>query len=56
MKGDRASAYAQWGMSEEDAFAEEFKLGMKALEANETFSGAARFAGGKGRKGSFEDL
>ena len=56
LKGDRASAYGQWGMSEEDAFAEEFKLGMKALEANETFTGAARFAGGKGRKGSFEDL
>ena len=29
---------------------------LKALEANETFAGAARFAGGKGRKGSFEDL
>ena len=56
LKADRASAYQQWGMNEKDAFANEFALGMKALEANETFAGAARFAGGKGRGGSFEDL
>lgn len=56
MRGDRRSAYEQWGLSEEAALANEFALGMKALEANETFTGAARFAEGKGRKGSFEDL
>jgi enoyl-CoA hydratase len=56
LRGDRRSAYEQWGMSEEAALANEFALGMKALEANETFTGAARFADGKGRKGSFEDL
>ena len=56
MRGDRRSAYEQWGLSEEAAFASEFALGLKALEANETFTGASRFAEGKGRKGSFEDL
>ena len=56
LKGDRASALAQWGLSEEDALKHEFQLGMKALEANETFAGAARFAQGKGRGGSFEDV
>jgi enoyl-CoA hydratase len=56
LKGDRASAYRQWGLSEAAALAEEFAAGMKALEANETFAGAARFAQGKGRGGSFEDL
>ena len=56
MRGDRRSAYEQWGMAEEAAFANEFALGMRALEANETFTGATRFAEGKGRKGSFEDL
>ena len=56
LKADRASAYQQWAMNEKEAFANEFALGMKALEANETFAGAARFAGGKGRGGSFEDL
>ena len=56
LKGDRQSAYEQWGMDEERAFANEFALGIKALEANETFAGAARFASGKGRGGNFEDL
>ena len=56
MRADRRSAYEQWALSEEAAFANEFALGMKALEVNETFAGAARFAEGKGRKGSFEDL
>jgi enoyl-CoA hydratase len=56
LKGDRASALEQWGLAEEEAFANEFKRGMRALEVNETFAGAARFAKGKGRGGSFEDI
>jgi enoyl-CoA hydratase len=56
LRADRDSARAQWGLGEDAAFAAEFAGGMAALEANETFTGAARFAGGKGRKGSFEDL
>lgn len=56
LKGDRLSALEQWGLDEDAAYANEFARGMKALEANETFAGAARFAGGKGRSGSFEDL
>ena len=56
MRGDRMSALEQWGLGEEAALANEFKRGMKALEVNETFAGAGRFAKGKGRGGSFEDI
>jgi enoyl-CoA hydratase len=56
LRGDRESAYGQWGLDEDAAFAREFALGLKALEANETFAGAERFAEGKGRGGSFEDI
>ena len=56
MRGDRLSALEQWGLSEPDALAAEFRHGMKALEANETFTGAARFAGGKGRAGDFSEI
>ncbi len=56
MKGDRMSARDQWGLSESEALAVEFRHGMRALEANETFTGAARFAGGKGRSGNFSEI
>lgn len=56
MRGDRLSALEQWGLGEVDALAAEFRHGMRALEANETFTGAARFAGGKGRSGSFSEI
>jgi enoyl-CoA hydratase len=56
LKADRASALEQWSLDWDKALANEFAHGMKALEANETFAGAARFALGKGRGGSFEDL
>ena len=56
LKADRASALEQWSLDLDAALANEFAHGMKALEANETFAGAARFAGGKGRGGSFENL
>jgi enoyl-CoA hydratase len=56
LRGDRMSAIEQWGLGDDEAFANEFGRGMRALEVNETFAGAARFAGGKGRKGSFEDI
>ena len=51
MRHDRASALAQWSLSEKDAIAEEFRLGRKTLESGETLSGATRFAGGEGRGG-----
>lgn len=55
MRSDRASAYAQWGMSEANAIAHEFELGMGTLRSGETLAGAARFARGQGRHGSFGD-
>jgi enoyl-CoA hydratase len=56
LKGDRHSALEQWSLAWDEALALEFAEGLKALEANETFTGAQRFAKGKGRGGSFEDL
>ena len=51
LRNDRASALAQWSMSEHEAIAEEFQLGLKTLESGETLSGATRFSKGEGRSG-----
>jgi enoyl-CoA hydratase len=51
MRNDRASALAQWSMSEADAIAAEFSLGALTLQSGETIAGAARFASGAGRGG-----
>lgn len=51
MRNDRASALAQWSLSEEDALAAEFALGLKTLASGETLAGATRFTGGEGRGG-----
>jgi enoyl-CoA hydratase len=53
MRGDRRSAYEQWGLSESGAIANEFEHGLKALQAGESSAGAARFASGIGRHGRF---
>ncbi|MDT7805106.1 MAG: enoyl-CoA hydratase [Actinomycetota bacterium] len=54
LRGDRASALAQWGLSEEDALAAEFGAAMDTgVLAAEAVDGAARFSGGAGRHGSF---
>jgi enoyl-CoA hydratase len=53
MRGDRMSAYEQHDLSLQDALANEFNHGLKALQAGAQ-SGAARFAGGEGRHGSFD--
>jgi len=53
MRGDRRSAFEQWGMPEGDAIGNEFAHGLKALQSGETFAGASRFAGGEGRSGKF---
>lgn len=52
LRGDRRSAYEQFDLRMVDAMANEFNLGLRALEA-EAVGGAARFAGGAGRHGSF---
>ncbi len=56
MNSDRASAYAQEGLSERDAIAEEFRRGIEVIRSGETRAGATRFAQGAGRHGSFEAL
>lgn len=53
MRGDRQSTYEQWGMSQEQAIANEFVIGMNAVNAGETVSGASRFRDGAGRHGDF---
>ncbi len=54
LRSDRRSAYAQWGLDEQQALAREFDLGQDAVEV-EARLGAARFASGAGRHGSFDD-
>jgi enoyl-CoA hydratase len=54
LHGDRLSAYQQYDLSLPEALANEFRHGLKALEA-EAVAGAKRFAGGAGRHGSFQD-
>ncbi|MCE9666257.1 crotonase/enoyl-CoA hydratase family protein [Myxococcus stipitatus] len=53
MNADRASAYAQAGLSQGEALRQEFVGGVKVLES-ESIAGATRFAKGAGRHGSFE--
>ena len=56
MNADRRSAYDQWGLSLDAALLREYELGMEAIRSGETVAGATRFASGRGRGGSFEDL
>lgn len=53
LRGDRASALAQWSLGEADAIALEAQLGRATITSGETLEGAGRFAGGTGRHGSF---
>lgn len=55
MKTDRMSAYKQWDLDLVEALKNEGGEGLAPLRA-EAKAGAARFASGKGRSGSFEDL
>ena len=54
LRGDRMSAYAQWGMGEAEAMAQEFAHGLETLRSGETAAGAGRFASGDGRHGQFD--
>lgn len=51
MRNDRQSAYEQFGLSLDDAMANEFRLGQQTIASGETFAGASRFASGNGRHG-----
>jgi enoyl-CoA hydratase len=54
MREDRMSAYEQFDLSLTDAIRNEFDHGLNSLQAGAQ-EGAARFAGGEGRHGSFDD-
>jgi enoyl-CoA hydratase len=53
MRSDRASVRGQWSMTEAEAITVELEHGIPTLLA-ESMEGAARFASGSGRHGSFE--
>jgi enoyl-CoA hydratase len=52
LRSDRASARGQWALTESDALTVELEHGIPTLLA-ESMDGAARFASGSGRHGSF---
>jgi enoyl-CoA hydratase len=54
LRNDRRSAYEQEGLDIAPALANEFTLGLATLHSGEAGAGAAQFASGKGRGGSFE--
>jgi enoyl-CoA hydratase len=56
LRADRRSAYEQWSLPLDEALANEYDCGIAAIQAGETAKGAARFASGHGRGGSFDDL
>jgi enoyl-CoA hydratase len=53
MRADRLSALQQWDLEEEAAIANEMRGGLAVIASGETLSGAARFASGVGRHGTF---
>ncbi len=54
LRADRRSAYEQGPLDLAAALAQEVRGGVEVLASGESLEGAARFAGGKGRHGSFE--
>lgn len=54
LRNDRLSAIEQWDLSEDAAIRNEAKRGLETLRSGETATGAARFAGGVGRGGKFD--
>ncbi len=53
LRGDRMSLYEQWALPWDEARRNELRQGMKAMASGEAVAGAARFASGAGRHGSF---
>ncbi|WOJ98436.1 crotonase/enoyl-CoA hydratase family protein [Congregibacter brevis] len=56
MRADRASALAQWSLTEQSALAHEYAAGEAVVQSGETRRGAERFSGGLGRHGDFRDI
>jgi enoyl-CoA hydratase len=54
LRNDRRSIYEQGGLDAARALANEFSLGLATLHGGEAAAGAAQFASGKGRGGSFD--
>jgi enoyl-CoA hydratase len=55
LRQDRAASYAQWGHPIDEALALEFAYGIQVIESEDARAGAARFAAGEGRHGSYGD-
>jgi enoyl-CoA hydratase len=53
LRHDRQSLLEQWGLSEPDALAAEFQLGLATFASGEAVTGATRFRDGAGRGGAF---
>ncbi len=53
LRSDRMSSYQQWELDQTEALQLETKLGLETIHSGETQEGAARFASGAGRHGSF---
>jgi enoyl-CoA hydratase len=56
LRSDRSSVYEQFDLALPYALANEFAYGARTLASGEAREGAARFASGKGRGGSFENI
>ncbi len=55
MRGDRRSAYEQWDKDLDTALLRETAIGLEVIQSGETARGAAKFAGGAGRHGRFDE-
>jgi enoyl-CoA hydratase len=53
LRHDRLSAIEQWGLSEDEAIANEISHGVLTVASGETATGAQDFSGGIGRHGRF---
>ncbi len=56
LRSDRKSAYEQWSLPLDQALRLEYELGMETIRSGETQEGAKRFAAGRGRGGSFDEI
>lgn len=56
LRHDRLSAYQQFDLGYAEAMSNEFAHGVSTMADGATFTGASRFASGKGRGGSFSDI
>jgi enoyl-CoA hydratase len=56
LRSDRRSSLEQWSLAEGAALQRETQLGLDTIRSGETLEGAARFASGAGRHGSFDDF